>query len=150
MRTPLPACLPRIRSPRAALAVLAAFAFGMAARAEGLQDPTRPPLALAPAVAASGVVHAAPVPAAPLRVQSVQLRPQGGSSALVDGRLVMVGDRVGARTVAAIDAQGVQLRDAHGHVERLRLIDADVIKQAVAPLGAADTPLASLAGGQPR
>ena len=75
-----------------------------------LADPTRPaaPAAAAHPAARNGATSAA-APAWP-QLQSVQVSAQGGSSALVDGRVVRVGERIGELTVAAIDAQGILLR----------------------------------------
>ncbi len=115
-------------------------------------DPTRPPAVLTAAPAASGAARpaaapaSAPVPVRP-RVQSVQVPAEGRASALVDDRLVFVGDRVGERTVVAIDAQGLQLRNAKGQVESLPLIDAQVVvKHNVPQAGTVPAPVASLAG----
>ncbi|MEK8049201.1 hypothetical protein AACH10_03015 [Ideonella sp. DXS22W] len=111
-----------------------------------LPDPTRPPAALAtttvPGPIASGRVsgaapaqpaaEAARAPALP-RLQAVQLR-QGNETALIDDRMVRVGDKVGDRVVVAIDAEGVLLRGAAGSgnnangsggERRLRLLGGD-------------------------
>jgi MSHA biogenesis protein MshK len=135
------------------LAAIAAVIVGPAAAAEGVADPTRPPAAAAtaPASAGSGAVPAAAAAvlrAAPPRVQSVQLPREGRGSALVDNRLVFVGDKLGAATISAIDAHGVQLRTAKGAVERLRLLDAQMTQQAVLPASLAPAPMAALAGGK--
>lgn len=86
-----------------------------AVAAPPLPDPTRPAAFAEPAAssAAARRSEAAPVsaPAAP-QLQSVQLAASGGSSALLDGRLVRVGTRVGEFTVVAIDEQGLWLRGA--------------------------------------
>jgi hypothetical protein len=84
-----------------------------------------------------------------LRVQSVQLPREGRASALVDNRLVFVGDRLGAGTVTAIDAQGVELKRAEGRSERLRLIDAAIVKQPFSTPGLSNAPVAQAgtAGG---
>ena len=76
-----------------------------------LADPTQPPAIVQPAAAtparAGSVVDAAPVWP---RLQSVQVSARGGSSALIDGRVVRVGERIGELTVVAIDADGILLR----------------------------------------
>jgi hypothetical protein len=95
-----------------------------AAAAPPLPDPTRP-AAFAEPAASSAVMRrneTAPVtaPAAP-QLQSVQLAANGGSTALVDGRLVRVGGRVGELTVFAIDEQGLWLRGARQD-QRLSLL----------------------------
>jgi hypothetical protein len=134
--------------PAAGCLAAALLASAVPAGAQNLADPTRPPAAWGAASAASAPARAASVPAPrPLRVQSVQLPREGRASALVDSRLVFVGDRLGAGTVAAIDAQGVELKRADGRSERLPLIDAAIVKQAALPAGPSTAPLASLAPG---
>jgi hypothetical protein len=142
-----------LASSRAAWGLL--LAASVSASAQGLADPTRPPASFGPATAASAapraVAASAPAPHA-LRVQSVQLPREGRASALVDNRLVFVGDKLGAGTVAAIDAQGVELRRADGRSERLRLIDAAIVKQAALAPAPSTAPVASVAtagGKQP-
>jgi MSHA biogenesis protein MshK len=128
-----------MRAPHATLAAATFVALGLAwcasaaAQAAGLADPMRPPTAAAPAVLAaragtaprpaaspaSAASAAAPPPAPQL--QSVQLG--AVATALVDGRLVRIGDRVGGAQVIAIDMQGLQLQGPHG-TERLRLLSA--------------------------
>ena len=51
----------------------------------------------------------------------MQTAGQGGASALVDGRIVRIGDRLAELTVTAIDAQGIVVRGAHGE-QRLALV----------------------------
>ena len=95
-----------------------------AAAAAPLPDPTRPAALAEPAAASAGPrrseTAAASAPAAP-QLQSVQLAANGGSTALVDGRLVRVGSRVGELTVFAIDEQGLWLRGARQD-QRLSLL----------------------------
>jgi len=60
----------------------------------------------------------APLP----KLQSIQvLAGQGGSNALVDGRLVRVGDRLGEFNVTAIDRGGLTLLGPRGE-QRLPLL----------------------------
>lgn len=116
------------------LATVCLLCLSGAATAQGsLPDPTRPPSAVLAATAAAAqpggralAEPAAPPPPPPLPVlQAVQLPARGAASALIDGRLVRVGDTVGERqTVSAIDAQGVSLRGAGGP-QRLSLLSAD-------------------------
>ena len=139
-------------APLAARWVAAAAAAAAAiAQAGPLADPTRPPAALATlqpqllANSSSGVgaapalrsVAASAPTAAPATVpqsvsqsvlQSVQLPVHGTAVAMVDGRLVKVGDMVGRRMVLTIDSQGLVLRGDTG-VERLWLL-AGSSKQA--------------------
>lgn len=122
-------------------------------------DPTRPAGALAADAAASAPRAAAraasaPTPAAP-RLQSVQIGADGSASALVDGRIVQAGDALGALRVAAIDADGLTLRDAKGRSERLNLLPAAIVKLArrdggaPQPLAAATERLAGREGRHP-
>ena len=134
------------------LSLAAGLAAGPVA-AQALADPTRPPALVAPPSTASVAPAApraasAPAPVMPPRVQSVQLARNGAASALVDDRLVAVGDKVRDRTVVAIDAQGVELRGAKGSVERLPLLDVQAIQLTVLPASLSPAPVARLAGGK--
>lgn len=129
-------------APALTVLALVGAAFGAAVVAAPpalvLNDPTRPPAALtapAPGPAASGRVSAAEgggamqraeaARAAPLpRLQAVQLRSSGPATALIDDRLVKVGDAVGDRVVQIIDNDGVVLR-GNGGERRLRLLGGD-------------------------
>ena len=101
------------------------------ARGEPLADPTRPAGALlndlaaarpdAAARAAKPASAVATTPTAAPRLQAVQIRAQGPASALLDGRVLRVGERVGEQTVVAIDAAGLTLRGPRGE-QRLSLI----------------------------
>ena len=90
-----------------------------ASAAPPLPDPTRPAAFAEPATSSAVARRSdttpatapATAPAAP-QLQSVQIIANGGSTALVDGRLVRVGGRVGELTVVAIDEQGLWLRGA--------------------------------------
>jgi hypothetical protein len=111
-----------------ACAGLGALLLCSAEAAPPLPDPTRPALFAEPAASSSLALprrsDATPsrAPAAP-QLQSVQLNANGGSSALVDGRIVRVGGRVGELTVIAIDDQGLWLRGARQD-QRLSLLPA--------------------------
>jgi hypothetical protein len=116
-------------SRRLRLAFAAAL-FAAHAAAEPVLDPTRPMAALlgepaeagpskAPRAAAAAPAASA-APSTP-RLQSVQTSANGASSALLDGRLVRVGDRVGEQSVAAIDRHGLTLRGPRGE-QRLSLL----------------------------
>ena len=116
-------------------------------------DPTAPPpglgaaadaMARAPGHAASGA-HAASAPAAfAPRLESIRSGGDRPATALVDGHMVRVGDRVGDAVVSAIDDQGVLLRSGKGAISLLAL--APGIRKT--PSGASDaegtprTPLA--------
>lgn len=136
------------------LAALAALAMAGPSAAQ-VPDPTRPPAALsaaAPAVPGTAAATAPRAASAPVpvvwRLQSVQLPHEGAPSALVNGRLVGVGDRLGERQVVSIDAGGVQLRGSRGQVERLSLLDPAIEQHAVVPERSAT--VERLAKGQPR
>lgn len=109
-----------------------------------LPDPTRPPNAVLRAMSAKQGGGQAPMAAAPAaqpasaaasgasapepakrvpRLTSVRLSAELGSVALLDGRMVGVGDRVGDSTVVSIDDDGVVLRGAKG-LQRLSLTPA--------------------------
>lgn len=129
-------------APALAALAIACAVFGAAVVAAPpalvLNDPTRPPAALAapvPGPAASGRVTAAEgggalqraeaARPAPLpRLQAVQVRSAGPATALIDDRLVRVGDAVGDRVVQVIDNDGVVLRGTGGE-RRLRLLGGD-------------------------
>jgi hypothetical protein len=95
-----------------------------ASAAPPLPDPTRPAAFAEPAASSAEArrseTAAVTAPAAP-QLQSVQIAANGGSTALVDGRLVRVGGRVGELTVFAIDEQGLWLRGARQD-QRLSLL----------------------------
>ncbi|EHR70231.1 hypothetical protein BurJ1DRAFT_1359 [Burkholderiales bacterium JOSHI_001] len=133
-----------------------------------LPDPTRPPLLeAAPSGSAYGLRHplrlaahraaeAASAPAAvplPL-VQSVRLARQGAATALVDGRLLRVGDRLagpwGERPITAIDEQGLLLAAAAKDRAPLRVWLLGATAQGpdpnTPPIAASPTPTAKLAG----
>ena len=100
----------------AALAAAALAAAAAPAQAGPLADPTRPPAWVAPAASAAparGTVGRAPAaePRPQPRLQSVQLPEGGAASAVIDGRVVKVGDPVGDAVVVAIDADGLVLRN---------------------------------------
>ena len=95
----------------AGIALQALAAGAPVAPERALRDPTQPPTPVAAvATAASGAAEAAPVWP---RLQSVKVAASGASSAVIDGRLVRVGEHVGALTLVSVDVQGVLLRGAH-------------------------------------
>ena len=113
----------RLRAALVAAALVTAHAV-----AEPVPDPTRPMGLAEPeprAAKTPRATTAAAAPAAPAalpRLQSVQVAGTARhSSALVDGRLVRVGDRIGEHSVAAIDRDGITLRSARGE-QRLPLL----------------------------
>lgn len=114
-----------------------------------LPDPTRPPANLStggrsdaasmtPGGGASAAARPAPgasgasAQVARPRLTLIRLDAQGRGVALIDGRLLSVGDRVGDAVVASIDAQGVVLRGAKGWL-RLPLIAPSAPHKVVTP-----------------
>ena len=108
-------------------------------------DPTRPAgftrTVPTPAVRGVGAVDAATAPA-PVRpmLQSLQVSVRGESSALVDGRVVRVGDRLGETVVVTIDTQGILLRGPR-YEQRIALVPGG----GKTPSTSADTAVASTA-----
>ena len=114
-------------------------------------DPTRPAgivaaegAASAPRVARAAVAASAAAPAIP-QLQSIQIGSDGSATALVDGRLLQAGDTLGGSRIAAIDAQGLTLRNAQGRVERLSLISSSIAKRDGGP----ERPMAALTEPRP-
>ena len=109
------------------MAGLAAATLAAAAAAQTMLDPTKPMASLLGETAPAKTIVRAAAPAAsvaaaaPPRLQAVQLSNQGTASALLDGRVVHVGDRVGEASVVAIDGLGITLRGARGD-QRLSLL----------------------------
>lgn len=122
-------------------AVLWILLSGGSARA-ALPDPTRPPAGLganpaapvlpratpslpAEASAATREARPAPPPVLPVpRVQALHLptdAPAGRATALIDGRLLRIGDRLGDATVQDIRADGVWMRLGRGGTQWLGL-----------------------------
>lgn len=96
-----------------ALAVLAGI-LAPAAMAQGLVDPTRPPDA--PLIGEAGPAGVRQAP----QLQSVLVSSNGRRVAVIDGRTVRVGDRVGNASVASIAGTSVVLRRGKAS-ETLRL-----------------------------
>lgn len=103
----------RMSSALLALAVALALGSGRLLAAAPVPDPTRPAIALPSPGAAAASVVAAPV------LQFTQVAP-GRSSAIVDGRRVRPGDRIGDARVVAIGPGWLRLESAAGTTE-LRL-----------------------------
>ena len=115
---------------------LACFAAGAMAGA----DPTAPPPGLvaasdgtmrAPARAASSARAASAAVAAVPRVESVRFGGERPPTALVDGHMLAVGDRLGDSVVTSIDEQGVSLRSIKG-ASRLLALAPGIHKTPVA------------------
>ena len=116
--------------------VLACFAAGAMAGS----DPTAPPPGLvsasdgtvrAPSRAASSAHAASAAVAAVPRVESVRFGGERPATALVDGRMLAVGDRLGDAVVTSIDEQGVSLRSTKG-ASRLLALAPGIHKTPVA------------------
>ena len=115
--------------------LLCAAPLHAAAAVPSLPDPTRPAVFAEPAASAASPRRsdaAATIPAAP-QLQSVQHSANGGSTALVDGRIVRVGGRVGELTVLAIDEQGLLLRGARQDQRLTLLPGATKLASGTAP-----------------
>lgn len=110
--------LTRCRLVGAALAALA-----WTASAQGLTDPTRPPSA------GPGAAEAEPQAGGP-RLQSILLSSER-KIAVIDGRSLRVGDRVGDATLVQISEGGVLLRRGN-ELHTLALVPG-VAKKAAAP-----------------
>ena len=95
----------------------------LAAAAQPLSDPTRPP------GARTGEAFA-PAPA-PTRLQSVLIGPER-SIAVIDGRAVALGERVGEAIVVSIAPSEVVLRRGADY-QTLKLLPPGVEKKAVKP-----------------
>lgn len=107
-----------------ALVVLALLTGAVHARAEGLQDPTRPPLVQSMAPGDTS----ATVPSGP-QLQSIRISAHS-ASAIVSGQRVVVGQRVGTARVIAISENQIVLRSSSG-VQTLKLFPG-IGKSAVA------------------
>jgi MSHA biogenesis protein MshK len=76
------------------------------AGAQGLPDPTRPPVLVEGEPAATTN--------APSGLQSIVRRAQGKSAAVINGKYVELGGKVGDATLTRIDEDSVELRSASG------------------------------------
>lgn len=98
-----------------------------------LSDPTRPPQTLGAAASATGT---------PLMansgLQSVLLRKTGKPAALIDGRVVELGDKVGEARLVKVNEDSVVLRGPQGD-ETLHLIPAAEKKIEKKKVGAGGT-----------
>jgi MSHA biogenesis protein MshK len=86
-----------------AMTGLICLSVAMPSGAQALSDPTRPPIPTGAPVADSGTRASGPA------LQSILLSPLR-RLALINGRMVKVGDRVGNARVVAIDFDSVKLR----------------------------------------
>lgn len=109
------------RPPASALAAVL-LALAPQAHAQALADPTRPPSLsrLSP----DGEIAR---PAGPM-LQSIVLSP-GRRFAMINGKVVSVGDRVGSATLVAIDIDSVRLREGSG--TRVLKLLPDIRKRGV-------------------
>ncbi|PWF47737.1 MSHA biogenesis protein MshK [Massilia glaciei] len=104
----------RAAAPLAALCA----ALALPARAQPMNDPTRPPpLFYLPAGAGAA---AAPAGTPQLQSLLISLRPGGRRVAVIDGKTVRQGDRVGGAVLARIESTHVVLRRG-GKLETIKL-----------------------------
>jgi MSHA biogenesis protein MshK len=108
----------RATSLRAVALCLLSLCWLASTPAEDLQDPTRPPLAPNATTGAATVTTSAAV-ARPARLEAV-LHSAGRAVAIIDGKLLRVGDGLGDARIAAITSDAVQLTRA-GRTITLRL-----------------------------
>ncbi|MEN3294214.1 MAG: biosis protein MshK, partial [Burkholderiales bacterium] len=94
---------------------MCAFSFARLAHAEDLADPTRPPAALGQVGDGDASASAAGRPV----LQSVMISP-GRTMAMISGRMVRVGDKVGEARVTKISETEVVLRNGK-ELETLKL-----------------------------
>ena len=96
-------------SPRtaAALVALATLAAAKPVSAQVLGDPTRPPNFSGLSLGAAAATPSGPV------LQSIVLSPRR-RLALIDGKLIGIGDRVGGATLVAIEIDSVRLQEGRG------------------------------------
>lgn len=107
---------------KAALLALCALIFTISAAADGLRDPTRPPLPES---------HAAPAAREPAPVLSAVLSFGGERSAIFNGHLVRSGSVIGGYTIDSILEDGVRYTHANGtHELRLAHSKSTVKKPA--------------------
>lgn len=139
--------------------LFAALLAGLPAGAQPLAiaDPTQPAGAAVAAVALPGLAGTrgtrtageASAPAVWPKLQSVQVGDNGSASAMIDGRIVQVGEAVGALKLVAVDAQGVLLRGARFE-QRLALLPGiektALAEPAALPPAAAAQPAPPLRG----
>ena len=101
-----------MRARRHFIALAALAALQAAHAGNPLVDPTRP-------MSATDSVAAAPEPGG-VRVQAVVIRP-GSQVAVVDGRLVHAGDRIGNVLIEEVTPEGVRYSlDGHSRFARLK------------------------------
>lgn len=112
--------LERMRAP-----MLAVCALGLAltAAADGLRDPTRPPLPES---------HAAPAGREPAPVLSAVLSFGGERTAIFNGHLVRSGSVVGDYTIDSILEDGVRYTHANGTHELRLAHDKSTVKKPAA------------------
>jgi MSHA biogenesis protein MshK len=106
----------------ALVATVAALFVALPSAAQALTDPTQPPnVSAAPLPGAVGV---SPTTGGPV-LQSIMHAP-GRHAAMIDGREVRIGDKVGEARVVAIDADSVRLRE--GSETRVMRLTPDLRK----------------------
>jgi MSHA biogenesis protein MshK len=92
------------------LAVTAMLLAGLAS-AQGLPDPTRPPVIVLDAASAGTTQPTVPAPSG---LQSIVRRQGGKSAAVINGSYVELGGKVGDATLERVGEDSVDLRSATG------------------------------------
>lgn len=117
------------------LTALVALAAPLAAHAQDVSDPTRPPAVMTAPLAMPGGVYVVPrAERAQPQLQSilVSLRPGGRRVAVIDGKTLRQGERVGGAVLVAIYATEVVLRRGN-KTETLKLFRPAVRVATVQP-----------------
>jgi MSHA biogenesis protein MshK len=109
-----------------------------------MEDPTRPP-SLSGGKAVAGVRHK---PRPRWRLSSTLISPQR-RSAVIDGRVVVRGDRINGATVISIESGAVRLR-AKGREFTLLLLEKEIKSLSRVQTSALNAPVAKTAGVEKR
>ena len=117
-----------VMTMRSALLLLLS-ALPVAAWAQVLADPTRPPMEIGDG-SGGAFIHAAP--AAPKGLLSVIMSPSR-CAAIIDGKTIALGEQYGDATIVEISARGVVLQGAHGR-RSMELFPGVAMKVTAAPL----------------
>ncbi len=136
---------------------LSLLALLVATLSQAAGDPTRPPgfttpTPGTPARSAAAAASAGKPPPQPPLLGSLQLSRDGAASALLDGQVVRVGDKVGDSTVTLIDSQGVTLRGPKGLLRILLLQGSGKVPSSNPNSGVAGhntSPTVSAGGSKP-
>jgi MSHA biogenesis protein MshK len=110
------------------LCAIALTAISGMASAQNMTDPTRPPNEPAPSGAPAGPVGAAAAVSASPELQGILLSAQR-RVAVIDGKTLRVGERLGDATLVALSETSATLKRGE-RLETLRLLPATVGKKA--------------------